>query len=70
MYISGSYWVAKKYYVRISTKRIFDLGSGEDVIWSKQVSSKYNFMMNINSNVRLLKQKTYASQRIIDISQK
>jgi hypothetical protein len=58
MYISGTYWVAKK-----SVMSEFPLdeslcwGQGEDVQWSKQVRQKYNFSMNCNSTVRLLKTK-------------
>jgi len=56
MYISGSYWVAKK-----SVMEEFPLneslcwGQGEDVIWSKQVRERYNFNMNINSTVSIMK---------------
>lgn len=58
MYISGSYWVAKKnIMLEFPLNESLIWGQGEDVIWSKQVSSKYNFTMNINSKVRLLKQK-------------
>ena len=56
MYISGSYWVAKK-----SVMQQFPLnedlvwGQGEDVEWSKRVRSVYNFTMNQNSSVFILK---------------
>lgn len=56
MYINGSYWVAKK-----SVMQEFQLnenlvhGGMEDIEWSKRVSSKYNFSMNINSSIRMLK---------------
>ena len=56
MYISGSYWIAKK-----SVMEEFPLneslcwGQGEDVIWSKQVRERYNFNMNINSTVSIMK---------------
>ena len=30
-------------------------GQGEDVIWSKQVRERYNFNMNINSTVSIMK---------------
>src|SRR5574343_285642 len=56
MYINGSYWVAKK-----SVMQEFQLnenlahGGMEDIEWSKRVSSKYNFSMNTNSSVKMLK---------------
>lgn len=56
MYISGSYWIAKK-----SVMEEFPLneglcwGHGEDVEWSKRIRLKYNFSMNTNSTVQILK---------------
>jgi hypothetical protein len=58
MYISGTYWVAKK-----STMMEFPLnenlswGQGEDVFWSKQVRQKYEFSINQFSTVKSLKFK-------------
>ena len=58
MYISGTYWVAKK-----SVMMEFPLnenlcwGQGEDVFWSKQVRQKYNFSINQFSTVKSLKFK-------------
>ena len=58
MYISGTYWVAKK-----STMMEFPLnenlswGQGEDVFWSKQVRQKYDFSINQFSTVKSLKFK-------------
>jgi hypothetical protein len=58
MYISGTYWVAKK-----STMMEFPLnenlswGQGEDVLWSKQVRQKYDFSINQFSTVKSLKFK-------------
>jgi hypothetical protein len=58
MYISGTYWVAKK-----SVMLEFPLDEnliwcgGEDVEWSKRVREKYDFSLNKNSIVKLLKQK-------------
>jgi hypothetical protein len=58
MYISGSYWVAKKsVMLEYPLDENLSWGYGEDVIWSKQVTAKYNFSMNTNSKVSLLKQK-------------
>lgn len=58
MYISGSYWIAKK-----STMLQYPLdenllwGEGEDVEWSKRVRKKIHFQCNPFSHVHLLKQK-------------
>ena len=58
MYISGTYWVAKK-----TTMMEFPLnenlswGQGEDVFWSKQVRQKYEFSINQFSTVKSLKFK-------------
>lgn len=58
MYFSGAYWVSKK-----SVMEEFPLdenvcwGQGEDVIWSLQVREKYDFSINPNSIVQLLKHK-------------
>ena len=58
MYFSGAYWVSKK-----SVMEEFPLdenvcwGQGEDVIWSLQVREKYDFSINPNSVVQLLKHK-------------
>jgi hypothetical protein len=55
-YISGAYWIAKK-----SVMQEFPLdenkgwGEGEDVEWSKAVRQKYDFKINQNSIVRLIK---------------
>lgn len=57
-YISGTYWVAKKQVMEefpLDEKLLW--GEGEDVEWSKQVRSKYNFSMNKYSTVKLLKWK-------------
>lgn len=57
MYISGSYWIAKKnIMVEFPLSENLIWGQGEDVLWSKQVREKYDFNMNINSSVRILKQ--------------
>jgi hypothetical protein len=58
MYISGSYWVAKKD-VMLEFKLDENLcwGQSEDIVWSKQVSQKYEFTMNTYSVVKLLKYK-------------
>ena len=56
MYVSGSYWVAKK-----SVMKDFPLneglcwGQGEDVEWSKRIRLRYDFSMNPHSTVQILK---------------
>lgn len=56
MYISGSYWIAKKeVMMEYPLNEQLTWGEGEDVLWSKQVREMYNFDMNINSSVFILK---------------
>ena len=56
MYISGSYWVAKKYVMmEFPLDENLTWGQGEDVLWSKQVREKYEFNMNTNSSVFIIK---------------
>ena len=58
MYISGTYWVAKKKVMEefpLNEKLLW--GEGEDVEWSKRVRQKYQFKMNKYSTVMFLKQK-------------
>jgi hypothetical protein len=56
MYISGSYWVAKKeIMLEFPLNENLVWGQGEDVLWSKQVREKYEFNMNVNSSVKLIK---------------
>tara|TARA_B100000902_G_scaffold241637_1_gene228857 strand:- start:6170 stop:6871 length:702 start_codon:yes stop_codon:yes gene_type:complete len=58
MYISGTYWVAKKKVMEefpLNEKLLW--GEGEDVEWSKRVRQKYKFKMNKYSKVTCLKQK-------------
>lgn len=58
MYFSGSYWVAKKtVMVEYPLDETLSWGESEDVVWSKQVTEKYDFSMNTYSLVRLLKYK-------------
>lgn len=58
MYISGTYWVAKKnIMIEFPLDESLSWGESEDVEWSKRVRSKYNFDMNTLSAVKLLKQK-------------
>ena len=58
MYISGSYWVAKKSVMKeFKLNESLGWGDGEDVNWSMQVRTKYDFSINTNSTVRCLKHK-------------
>jgi len=56
MYVNGCYWVAKK-----NVMQEFPLDENlvwlqmEDIKWSKEVTTKYDFSINVNSTVRLLK---------------
>lgn len=56
MYISGAYWISKKYVMeKYPLDEQLMWGEGEDVFWSKKVREEYEFNMNTNSIVRLLK---------------
>ena len=56
MYISGAYWISKKeVMLEYPLDENLIWGQGEDVLWSKQVRLKYNFNMNPNSSVKIIK---------------
>jgi hypothetical protein len=56
MYISGSYWVCKKHVMeKYPLNENLRWGEGEDVEWSKTVREVYDFSMNQNSSVTILK---------------
>lgn len=56
MYISGAYWIAKKeVMLEYPLDENLIWGQGEDVLWSKQVRLKYDFNMNPNSSVQIIK---------------
>lgn len=58
MYISGSYWVAKKTLMEeFPLDESLVWGQGEDVEWSFRVRDKFDFSMNELSSVHLLKYK-------------
>lgn len=58
MYISGAYWVAKKSFMKeFPLDETLSWGESEDVKWSKQIREKYQFKINTNSKVKLLKMK-------------
>jgi hypothetical protein len=55
MYISGTYWVAKKDVMdEFPIDETLGHGEGEDIVWSFQVRNKYDFSINTNSKVKLL----------------
>ena len=56
MYINGSYWVAKKHVMEeFPLDENLVWGEGEDVVWSREVSKKYNFKVNQKSTVNMLR---------------
>jgi hypothetical protein len=56
MYISGSYWISKKYVMeKYPLNEKLTWGHGEDVEWSKIVREIYDFDMNQNSSVSIIK---------------
>jgi len=60
-YISGTYWVAKRdVMLKFPLDENLSWGQGEDVVWSKNVRSKYTFSMNPHSTVKSLKFKNPA----------
>lgn len=64
MYVSGAYWVAKKYVMEtIPLNENLYLGDGEDVEWSKRMREVFKYRLNENSVVKLLKQKDVISRR-------
>ncbi len=61
MYFSGAYWVAKKQVMlKYPLNEQLIWGQGEDVLWSSQVRHEYEFKMNEDSEVKLLRQKEVA----------
>jgi hypothetical protein len=61
MYFSGAYWVAKrKVMMQYPLNEQLVWGQGEDVLWSGQVRTQYEFKMNKDSEVKLLRQKEVA----------
>jgi hypothetical protein len=58
MYISGSYWVAKKdFMLKYPLNEDLVWGQSEDLEWSNIVNKKTKFKMNIHSTVQCLKYK-------------
>lgn len=65
MYVSGAYWVAKKkFMMKNQLNETLSWGAGEDVEMSTRVRNKWNYKMNINSTVQLLKQKDRAFEEV------
>lgn len=61
MYFSGAYWVAKrKVMMQYPLNEQLVWGQGEDVLWSGQVRTQYEFKINKDSEVKLLRQKEVA----------
>jgi hypothetical protein len=57
-YVSGSYWVAKKYVMeQFPLDESLVWGEGEDCIWSMQTLDKCNYVMNQNSTIHFNKWK-------------
>ncbi len=65
MYISGAYWVAKKYVMEeFPLNENLGWGEGEDVEWSKRVREKYDFSFNKFSKIKLQKHKNPEFKKI------
>ena len=63
MYISGGYWIAKKYVMEDEPlDENLDWGQGEDYEWSIKVLPKYSYKMNQHSKVKLLKDKRLSAE--------
>ena len=65
-YISGGYWIAKKHVMMefpLDNRLLW--GQGEDIAWSNQVMNKYNFTMNAEAIVRLIKPRFAAGWTIV-----
>ena len=65
MYISGTYWVAKKEFMtQYPLDEDLAWGQSEDIEWSKIVRDKTIFKFNSHSKVRFLKQKNIKWQKM------
>jgi len=64
MYVSGAYWVAKKYVMQdLPLNEKLYWGQGEDVEWSFRMRDKYKYIFNPYSFVKMLKHKAVISRR-------
>lgn len=58
MYVSGTYWCAKKKFMIENPLDIrYVWGQGEDIEWSMRCKSNWNYKFNPSSTVKLLKEK-------------
>lgn len=56
MYISGTYWVAKKdFMLKYPISETLKWGESEDVLWSQSWRLYAKYKMNINSSVKIVK---------------
>lgn len=63
MYISGGFWIAKKYIMeKEPLNESLDWGESEDIEWSKRVLPKYNYKINTYSSVKSLKYKKLSAE--------
>ena len=57
-YFSGAYFICKRHIMQeIPLDESLCWGEGEDVVWSKAYNSKYEFKINTQSTVKLIKYK-------------
>lgn len=64
MYVSGAYWVAKKYVMEdIPLNEKLFWCEGEDVEWSLKMRKRYKYVFNPYSSVHMLKYKDVISRR-------
>jgi hypothetical protein len=67
MYISGAYWVSKKFVmIEYPLNENLAWGDGEDIEWSHRVRKTQKFKFNSNSAVFLQKQKDVVFNEITD----
>jgi hypothetical protein len=60
MYISGTYWCAKKtFMLKNPMNEQLSWGQGEDLEWSHRCRNTWNYKLNINSPVKILKEKLW-----------
>jgi len=65
MYISGTYWVAKKEFMtKFPLDESLSWGESEDVVWSKSIRDKTKFKLNTYSKVKFSKQKNIKWSKI------
>ena len=63
MYVSGTYWCAKKIYMmKNPLNESLSWGQGEDLEWSHRCRLNWNYRINVNSCVKLLKEKLWQGQ--------